>query len=266
MLISAILTMVSLGILFAGILAAANQKLKVVEDPKIGELTEGLAGLNCGACGYPSCHEFATAIIGKKKDALNSTCVVGGPEVVEFVSQFTGVAKEPLKKVAVVFCGAKNKDKTRNSAYKGIKTCRSSHLLSGGGMNCEYGCLGYGDCVLACAFDAMKMVDGLPVIDPEKCVACGKCVAACPRDIIELMPYDADNLVLPVCRSKDKGALVRKICAVGCIACKICEKLSGGAICVNDNLAKLDTKRMKEDVNWQEVIKKCPTKTIVRIK
>ena len=133
-------------------------------------------------------------------------------------------------------------------------------------MNCEYGCLGFGDCVEACAFDAMEMIDGLPKIELSKCVGCGKCVKACPRGIIELMPADSANLVIVACSSKEKGPVVRKICPVGCIGCKICEKLSGGVFVVQDNCSKLDVKRMKEDVKWDEIIKKCPTKSIVRVK
>ena len=266
MLLTAVLAMIGLGVFFGGILAIASEKLKVEEDPRIEELARELPGLNCGACGFPSCQEFAKGIVKGKEEAINSTCRVAGPEVIDFLSRISGVTKKPLKEIAVVLCGAKTKDKTRNANYKGIEICRSANILSGGGMNCEYGCLGYGDCVKACAFDAMKMVDGLPGIDPEKCVTCGKCVTACCRDIIEIMPYDVDNLVVPACKSMDKGARVRKICAVGCIACKVCEKFSGGVICVEDNLAKLKTGRMKEDVNWNEVIKKCPTNTIVRIK
>ncbi|MEA3305538.1 MAG: RnfABCDGE type electron transport complex subunit B [Candidatus Omnitrophota bacterium] len=266
MVIASILTMVGLGVFFAGVLAAANQKLKVKENPEVEELSGKLPGLNCGACGFPSCHEFAKGIVEHKEAAVNSTCRAGGPEAIELVSKIAGIKKEPAKKVAVVFCGAKDKDKTRKAVYKGIKTCRSADIIFGSGMYCEYGCIGFGDCAAACPFDAIKMVDGLPVVDASKCTACGKCLEACPRGIIELMPYDVDNLVITACKSRDAGAFVRKACSVGCIACKICERLSGGVFVVEDNLSKMKVKRMKENVNWDEIIKKCPTNTIVRIK
>ncbi len=266
MVLTAVLTMVGLGAFFAVVLALANQKLKVEEDPRIEELTQKLPGLNCGACGFPSCREFAKALLEKKEAAIKTTCRVAGPDVIEFISKIAPVEKELVGKIAVVFCGAKDKDRTKKAVYKGISTCRSANILSGGGMNCEYGCFGYSDCVRACVFDAMEMVDGLPKVDPDKCVACGKCVSACSRNIIELMPYDVDNLVITACKSKDKGAFVRNICSPGCIGCKICEKLSGGVFQVEDNLARLVTGRIKENVKWDEIIKKCPTKTIVRIK
>lgn len=266
MILTSILTMVGLGVFFAVVLALANQKLKVEEDPRIEELTQKLPGLNCGACGFPSCREFAKGIVEGKEAAINTMCRVAGPDVIEFISKIAPVVKERVGKIAVVFCSAKDKDKTKKAVYKGIDTCRSANIISGGGMNCEYGCLGFGDCVKVCPFDAIEMVDGLPKVDPNKCVACGKCVEACSRGIIKLMSSNVDNLVIPACSSKDNAAFVKKICSVGCIACKICEKLSGGVFAIEDNLARLRTVRMKEDVKWDEIIKKCPTNTIVRIK
>lgn len=258
--------MVGLGAFFAGVLALANQKLRVEEDPTIEELTQKLPGLNCGACGFPSCREFAKDLVEGKEAAINTICRVAGSDVIEFISKIAPVEKKLVGKIAVVFCGAKDKDKTKKAVYKGIDTCRSANIIFGGGMNCEYGCLGFGDCERVCPFSALKMVDGLPKIDPDKCVGGGKCVEACPRGIIELMPCDVDNLVIAACRSKDSGSFVRDICSVGCTACKICEKLSGGVFAVEDNFSKLRTDRMKEDVKWDELIKKCPTNTIVRVK
>lgn len=258
--------MIGLGAFFATVLVLANQKLKVEEDPRVEELTQKLPTLNCGACGFPSCREFAKSLIEGTEEAINTTCRVAGPDVIEFISKIAPVEKKLVGKTAVVFCGAKNKDKTKKAFYKGVNTCRSANIIFGSGMNCEYGCLGFGDCEKVCPFGALKMVDGLPKIDPKICVGGGKCVNACPRGIIELMPRDVDNLVITACRSKDKGALVRKICSVGCIGCKICEKLSGGVFVVEDNLSKLKIDRIKEDIKWDEIIKKCPTNTIVRIK
>lgn len=266
MVLNAMLTMIGLGVFFAAVLAIANQKLKVEEDPRIEELTGKLPGLNCGACGFPSCREFAKALVEKKEEAVSSTCRVAGPEVIEFISKIAPTEKTLVGNIAVVFCGARNKHKTKKAVYKGISTCKSANMLSGGGMNCEYGCLGFGDCEKVCPFGALKMVDGLPKIDPDKCVGGGKCVKACPRGIIKLMPRDIKDAAVPACSSRYSGAFVRKICAVGCIACKICEKLSGGVFVVEDNLSRLRTERMKEDVKWDEIIKKCPTNTIVKIK
>jgi ferredoxin len=127
-------------------------------------------------------------------------------------------------------------------------------------MACSYGCLGQGDCHVACPFDAIRMVEGLPVIDPKKCTACGNCVTACPRKIISLRPFDFPVVV--ACSSKDAGAVVRKICPVGCIGCKICVKQVPEAFAVSDNLAALDY--TKTGVSCDAAIEKCPTKCIVR--
>ena len=260
------LVMVGLGIMFAVVLAFANQKLKVEEDPGIEELTQKLPGLNCGACGFPSCRILAEGIINKKEEALNSMCRAASPEVQQFIAGLLPTGKTVESKIAVVFCGAGDKDRTKRAVYKGINTCRSADLIFGGGISCAYGCLGFGDCQRSCPFAAIEMADGLPKITADKCVGCGKCVEACPRGIIELMPRDVKDLAVPACRSKEAGSVVRKICSVGCIACRICERLSGGVFYVDENLAKVRKERLKEDVKWDEIIKKCPTKTIVRIR
>ena len=264
MAVKAMLTMVGLGALFALILAIANQRLKVEEDPRVEELAGKLPGLNCGACGFPSCHEFAKTVVSGGK--IETMCRMASPEARELISRITGVKKEAVKRVACVFCGASSREKTSNARYEGIETCRAADIISGAGMNCAYGCIGYGDCAKACPFGGIEMKDGLPRIDPDRCIACGKCVEACPRDIIGLIPYEPKNVVIPACRSKDAGGRVRSICAVGCIGCRICEKLSGGVFRVEDNLARIDTSRMTEEIDWDRIIEKCPAGTIVRLR
>ena len=106
-----------------------------------------------------------------------------------------------------------------------------------------YGCIGEGTCVAACPFDAIHIVDGVAVVDKEACKACGKCVAACPRHLIELVPYEQKHLVQ--CSSRDKGKDVMKACSVGCIGCKMCEKVCEfDAVKVTDNVAHIDTDQM----------------------
>ena len=83
----------------------------------------------------------------------------------------------PLR--AVVHCGAHDKDKINPARYEGVSSCGEAQMVPGA-MGCPYGCLGYGDCVAACEFDAIKMVDGLAVVDYNKCVGCGACVNVCP--------------------------------------------------------------------------------------
>lgn len=139
--------------------------------------------------------------------------------------------------MALVLCAGDDQVAQKRFHYNGIKDCTSEAILFGGDKACRYGCLGLGTCAGVCPFDALHMLpNGLPSVDTAKCTACGKCVAACPKHIIKLVPVDKRVHIL--CSSHDRGARVRKICAVGCIACTKCVKEAPeGAIAMQDNLA-----------------------------
>lgn len=257
-----ILSTAGLGIFFAGILAVANKTLKVEEDPRVATVEEILPGLNCGACGYAGCQVYAEALI--KEGASPNLCSAGGADVAKKLAGFLGVeAKATIKKIALLHCNADDTERIKPAEYKGIKTCAAATLINGG-LGCRYGCLGYGDCAVICPFDAISMVKGLPRVDPDKCTACGKCTKACPRDLYTIGERN-NSVVIVACNSKDKGAIVRKVCPKGCIACKICEKLSGGIFKVEDNLARVDYKSIKgKETDWEKIMAKCPTKVIIR--
>ena len=261
----AVLSMAGLGAFFAFILAILSKKLSVKDDPRVEEIRAILPGVNCGACGVASCQLFAERLLAKKV-AVNG-CVPGGAEVAERLAVVLGVESEaPVKKVAVVHCGAGLKERKLRADYRGLKICSAEVMVAGGELACTYGCLGYGDCDRSCPFDAIRMVDGLPQIDLVKCTGCGKCVEACPRGIISLEIWDGSYpLVTVACNSLDKGKVVRKVCPVGCIACKICEKLSPELFKIDNNLARLDTPKLKENDNWEKPLEKCPTKCIVKL-
>ncbi|NOY08557.1 MAG: RnfABCDGE type electron transport complex subunit B [Spirochaetes bacterium] len=261
----AVLSMAGLGAFFAFILAILSKKLSVKDDPRVEEIKAILPGVNCGACGVASCQLFAERLLAKKV-AVNG-CVPGGAEVAERLAAVLGVESgETVKKVAVVHCGAGLKERKLRADYRGLKTCSAAVMVAGGELACTYGCLGYGDCDRSCPFDAIRMVDGLPQIDLVKCTGCGKCVEACPRGIISLEIWDDSYpLVTVACNSLDKGKVVRKVCPVGCIACKICEKLAPELFKIDDNLARLDTPKLKENDNWEKPLEKCPTKCIVKL-
>ena len=61
--ITLILTSVAIlggvGLTFGTLIALANAKLKVWEDPRISRVEEALPGANCGACGFAGCRAFA---------------------------------------------------------------------------------------------------------------------------------------------------------------------------------------------------------------
>jgi Fe-S-cluster-containing hydrogenase component 2 len=50
--------------------------------------------------------------------------------------------------------------------------------------------MGFGTCVGVCVFGALSIVDGLAVVDPDKCVGCGTCVATCPKSVLALAQAD----------------------------------------------------------------------------
>ncbi len=261
------IAMGGLGLFFAVILAISNKKLYVKEDPRIENTLEELPGANCGACGYASCHDLAQKIV--KGEAEPTSCPVGGSEVAENIANVLGIeSKEVIAKVAIVHCGATQKIRKKRAFYLGGQTCKVSDIV-GGEIACFYGCLGYGDCVDVCLFDAIKMEEGLPVVYLIKCTGCGQCVEVCPRKIITLEVFNAkkqSDVIAIACNNPDKGAVVRKICEVGCIGCTLCEKNCGdGSFYMDELLARIDYSKVYDCEHWDVVIEKCPAKTIKKL-
>ena len=151
--------------------------------------------------------------------------------------------------MAVVRCNGTCANRPRTNEYDGVQSCRVKAALYSGDTGCAFGCLGCGDCVAACQFDAIHMnpETGLPEVDEEKCTACGACSKACPRGIIEIRLKGLKNRrVVVLCNNKDKGAQTRKACSVGCIACQKCVKVCKfEAITVDANLAHIDPGKCK---------------------
>ena len=249
----------AIGIIIGVLLGIASEKFKVEVDEKEMLVRAELPGNNCGGCGYPGCDGLADAI-AKGKAPVNA-CPVGGPAVADKIAAIMGVdAGGAVRKVAFVKCKG-TCDKTRlQYNYYGADDCRMISVVPGTGEKaCAYGCMGYGTCVKACAFDAIHVVDGVAVVDKEKCVACGKCVAACPNHLIELVPYSAQHLVR--CSSHEKGKDAKAKCENGCIACTLCTRqCESDAVHVIDNLAVIDYEKC---TNCGKCAAKCPSKIIV---
>ena len=242
--------------LFLGIAAIS---FKVEVDEREEAILEALPGNNCGGCGYAGCSGLAAAIV--KGEAPVNACPVGGEAVGKNIAAIMGVeAESGNRQVAFVHCkGDCNKAKT-DYEYFGVKDCSMVGFVPGGGpKSCNYGCLGYGNCVKACPFDAIHIVDGVAVVDKEACKACGKCVAACPKNLISLVPYDAKHIV--ACSSKDKGPVAMKACDVACIGCGLCKKnCPNDAITVVDFHAVIDQEKCTKCGKCAEV---CPKKCII---
>ena len=221
----------AIGIIIGVLLGIASEKFKVEVDEKEVLVRAELPGNNCGGCGFPGCDGLAAAIAAGT--APVNGCPVGGAPVA---------------------------DKTNvKYNYYGITDCSMVTVAPGSGEKaCAYGCMGYGSCVKACQFDAIHVVDGVAVVDKEKCVACGKCVATCPKGLIELVPYKAEHLVQ--CSSHDKGPAVKKVCTAGCIGCTLCTKqCEFDAIHMENNVAVIDYEKC---TNCGKCAAKCPAKVI----
>lgn len=258
-----ILTLCALGILSAVILYFVAQKFRVEEDPRIDEVEKMLPGANCGGCGFAGCRGMADALV-KQDDISNLFCPVGGGDCMKAIASYLGkAAAEKQPEVATVRCGGTCGKRPRTNEYNGAKSCAVAAALYVGETGCAYGCLGFGDCVAACAFDAIRMnpETGLPEVDPDKCTACGACVKACPKKIIELRKkWPKNRAVYVSCVSKDKGAVVMKACKAGCIGCGKCEKVCAfGAITVENNLAYIDPQKCKL---CRKCVNECPTGAI----
>ena len=248
-----------LGILIGILLGVAGKVFAVETDERVEKVRECLPGNNCGGCGYPGCDGLAEAIVAG--DAPVNGCPVGGAPVAGKIAEILGVeAGSSEKQVAFVKCAGTCEKANQDYEYTGVQDCAAMAFVPNGGpKSCNYGCLGFGNCVKACPFDAIHVVDGVAVVDKDACKACGKCVAACPKHLIELLPVSAKHIVQ--CSSKDKGKDVMKACSVGCIACHLCEKnCPADAVHVVDNVAYIDQEKCTKCGLCAE---KCPKKIIL---
>ncbi len=261
-----IITLVAIGATAAIILYFVAQKFKVYEDPRIDEVEEALPAANCGGCGFPGCRNFAETLVKSESwDAL--FCPVGGNETMANVASILGreaIVQAP--KVAVVRCNGTPEFRPRLTEYDGAPTCAIAHSLYSGEGGCPHGCLGEGDCVVVCDFDAIHMDPdtGLPVVIDDKCTACGACVTACPRDIIELRKKNKkDRKIFVSCINEEKGAVAKKNCGVACIGCSKCFKVCPyEAITMENNLAFIDSEKCKL---CRKCVAECPTSAILEL-
>ena len=237
-----------LGLAFGLILAAASKVFYVETDPRLDQLTECLPGANCGGCGFAGCAGYAEAVLNG--EAKIGACASGGNECARKMAAIMGQeAEEVTRKVALGRCsGNKKYDKQGNlisgvktkGEYEGFKNCHSASRVGGRGpIACDYGCMGFGNCVDACKYDAINIVGGVAKVNEARCVGCMACAAACPRDLI--VAVEPSQNVVIACASLAKGAATAKSCSIGCVACGLCKKICPkDAITIENNLATID--------------------------
>ena len=206
--VSAVILCTIVGAVGAIVLVAAAKFMAVEEDPRIEEVSACLAGANCGGCGYAGCADYAKAIV---EGAPVNKCVPGGAKCAAAAAAIMGVeAGEVVKRKAIVACQGSYDHTQDKYEYEGIESCAACAALYSGRAACEYGCLGYGDCVKACKFDAIHVVDGVARVDYDKCKGCGMCAQKCPKKIILFPlkddPYPPKPVVKPAAPAAAKPA------------------------------------------------------------
>lgn len=244
---------------FAVLIALANKKFRVWEDPRIEAVVGMLPGSNCGACGAAGCRAFAEELIGGERKPAQ--CTQLGSDDVADIAGFLGVdAGEAVKRVARLLCAGGTNVALTRAEYRGVSTCGAAAAVAGGGKACAWACLSLADCERSCDYDAIFMNElGLPVVVPERCTACGDCVEACPRDLFVLMLLERKLLVQ--CKSMLEGEKAEELCRVACNGCGLCATdAAPGLIQIVNGLAVIDYGR--NDLADPKATARCPTGAI----
>ncbi len=256
MILTPVLIVTGIGLVGAAVLVVIAHVMHVPEDERIAKVLDIMPGANCGACGYAGCADYAKAVV---EGAPTNKCIPGGKKCAEEASAIMGVeAGEIQRRTAVVSCQGNYNNTQDKYNYQGINSCKANAAYYGGRATCPYGCLGYGDCKIACEFGAITVENGVALIDQELCTGCGACEKACPKNIIDVMPECDIPVVL--CANKDRGAMTRKACTAGCIGCMKCQKTCEfDAIHVKDNVAIIDAEKC---TGCKQCVGVCPVKAI----
>jgi len=251
-----------MGVLLAAILAIADKKFYVFEDPRIDQVEELLPKANCGACGCAGCRAFAEKTVGG--EIAPGKCTVNSAEGIIAIASLLGVgAGTEEKRVARLACAGGAHVAKNRARYEGLDTCRAAALISGGGKSCTWGCLGLADCERVCDFDAIQIDrHGLPVVSEDKCTACGDCVEVCPKSLFSL--HAISHRLWVACKNQLNGDDAEFACEVACTACGRCAAdAPAGLIQIVNNLAVVDYS--KNQLATTKPIQRCPTGAIVWI-
>ena len=255
----AIVSITVIGAVCAALLSFASKIMYVAVDERIAKINASLPGTNCGACGFPGCAGYASALIENPATKSN-LCTPGGAETVKKISEVLGIEGEAsVRKVAVVHCGGDQNTQNKKMDYRGIKTCYAAATVFFGEGACAYGCIGYGDCGVVCPEGAICMVDSLARVNPNLCTGCGICIKACPNRLITVENSRIKTHI--ACRNIEKAAAARKKCSKCCIGCGRCvRECPEKAILVDNNLARIEYEKCTDCGHCVGI---CPTKCIV---
>ncbi|CAN2042026.1 Na+-translocating ferredoxin:NAD+ oxidoreductase subunit B [Candidatus Magnetomoraceae bacterium gMMP-15] len=253
-------TMISMAIIMSYILGWADKTFHVEFDPRVEAVIDVLPGANCGGCGFIGCGEYAEAVVAGQIPV--DKCTVGGSSCAAAIANIMNLeVEESLPYRPIIHCGAHYEERLKRSEYQGEKTCIAANMLADV-QGCTYGCLGFGDCVDVCNYDAIQIIDGLATINYDKCIGCSACVKNCPRNIIEMVPFKKSKMLAVNCSNKDFGKQVQEVCKMGCTGCKLCSKASD-LFKVKANLSVIDYDRYLPDsaelmAELNKACKKCP--------
>ena len=251
-----------LAVAMAFVLGWANRAFHVQVDPKVAAIDLALPGANCGGCGYVGCSEYAEAVASGETEL--TLCAPGGDSCAESLAQIMGVEISPaLPFRAVVHCAATIDQRLPGNKpdYHGERTCTAANLVAGF-QGCTYGCLGLGDCVRACEYDAIHIVDGVAIVDYDNCIGCKACAAACPRNIISMVPFKTDQMLVVACSNQDSGLDVKSVCTIGCIGCSACSKKCD-VFTMDGKLPIIDYDAYTDQTDFGPSLEKCPRESLL---